>query len=1350
MLSIALIDIIGLTYDGTTLSKRGLGGSESAIILMSKELAKLGFKVTVLNNCIDKEAVEGTYDNVQYIDLSNLDKFNDYKFDIVISSRTVIPFLPKEFWQHFEKYSPARFEKIADNAKYKAVWMHDTFCNGDQLVEPLLLSGKINEIFTLSDFHTSYVTTCDHGGRRMFEVLKHKIFQTRNGVVNYIKEVDITKKDPFLCVYNASVTKGMIPLVTKIWPRIKAEIPQATLKVIGGYYRFRENAEPDEQEKTWRNLVADPKYAELGIEFTGIIKQQEIAEIFAKASYTLHPGAFPETFGISSLESLTYNTPLVTTRFGALEETAIQDACYLIDYPIEPNGLYPKINAQSQENIYVVTAIKAMKDKYLHQQKMYACNQVKDITTWDTIALQWKQHFFKLFGAYLSVEEFRKVSNINNRIRKVFGRRFCNTEDNLILASKPEQRILVITPVYNSESYITRCIESVITQDYTNWKMIIINDASTDKTLEQISYYKNHPNIIIENNSANHGAVYNQIQAIRKYSKPEDILMLLDGDDSLICDNQIFTFYNNTYDENVEFTYGSCWSMVDRIPLIAQPYPEEVKQNKTYKKHLFNWNMPYTHLRTFRARLINTVSDNNFLDAEGKWYRAGGDCAVFYSALENADPNKIKVISEVMYNYNDLNPANDYKINGDEQTRNANRILGKVDEPKHSDKFSVIIPTMWRCDSFPKVVKKLANTPLVGEIIIINNDVPKTLKLEYSPKITVYNFKQNVGVNPAWNFGVSKAKFNNLCIVNDDVDFDTKVFEKLLVFNISDCGVFGLCPGEVENFKQPPITDKSIQIIPWQGQHTFGFGSLMFIHKNNWINIPNELKIYYGDNFIFDRMLKLNKTNYLITNMDYFTKWAQTTSDPTITSKELLENETNLYKKIISNGLENMQQINNKTILIAIPTNKGIEPETFKAIYDLQVPTGYETKFQYFYGYQIDQIRNLIAEWGKQFDYLFCVDSDISFPPDTLIRLLEHKKEIVAGIYIQRKHGQHTLEVYANGRNVPYEELVGKSLVEVDACGFGCILINSDVLRTVPYPHFIYKSAIDHKDTLSEDVFFCAKAAKFGFKTYVDPTITCEHHGNYVFKVNTELKPIKPSMEAGVSGSYIVPFSNKPIDRFIELENMDIFPPEHVNYLISLKKDGVEPKVIYDIGSCVLHWTDRVKQIWPSAQIINFEAMDEVEPWYKSRELNYHIGVLSDKDYKQVEFYQNNYHPGGNSYYKEDVTKIGPNAEVVFSEEHKRIKTAMTLDTVVKAKGFPLPDMIKIDTQGAEMDILKGATETLKSCKHLILELQRVEFNVGAPLREEVIKYVESLGFKLVKRFTSDAIVDADHHFVRI
>jgi glycosyltransferase involved in cell wall biosynthesis len=676
MISIAFLDIIGLPYDGDTLKKRGLGGSESATILMAKELTKLGFKVTIFNNCNkdSKLAREGTYDGVQYFDNTILDYKSDFKFDIVISLRTIIPFITPNLYKQFEGYNPQRYSAITANARHKAVWMHDTFANGDLILEDLLVQGHIDEVFTLSDFHSTYVMNCDHGKRRNMEVLKHKFFQTRNGIVTYKNDVDIRKKDPHLYVFNAAFTKGMAPLVNDIWPKIKAKIPEAKLICIGGFYVFP-GQELDAQGKEWTKMSNDPKNKNLGIEFTGVIKQSEIADILERASYKLFPGAFPETFGISSLEAIAYNTPIIGTRFGALEETAVSEACYMIDYAIEPNSLFPFIPKERQVEKFVHTVIMAHHNRYLHQQKQYACNQIKGVVGWDSVALQWKQHLYRQLGNYLSKEEYRKVCHINSRVKKVFGRRFTNIEENY-LPRKVEQKIVIISPTYNSERYINNCIESVVSQDYDNYEMIVIDDASTDNTYNIAKRWESDKIKVIRNEE-NKGAVRNQIESIRKYCKEDDIVMFLDGDDSFINDNEILHFYNNLYDGTTEFTYGSCYSMVDRIPLIAQNYPEEIKQKKEYRKYKFNWNMPYTHLRTFKAGLLNDIDDSNFQDENKNWYKAGGDGSIFYSLIEQADPDKVKVVSDIVYNYNDINPLNDYKINGDEQTKNANRIINQ-------------------------------------------------------------------------------------------------------------------------------------------------------------------------------------------------------------------------------------------------------------------------------------------------------------------------------------------------------------------------------------------------------------------------------------------------------------------------------------------------------------------------------------------------------------------------------------------------------------------------------------------------------------------------------------------------
>lgn len=660
---IAFIDTLGLTYDGSTLEKRGLGGSESAVIRMAEELVKLGFDVNVFNDCESDDSSPGIYNGVTYLPLAKSASL--YEVDVCIVSRSIKPIA--EDWN------------VVTKAKHVCLWMHDTFCEGDNEIESLINQGKLNEIFTLSDWHTGYVTHCDHGVRRNYDILKNHIFMTRNGIGKMNPSwIDVRDKDPNLFVFNASVTKGMVPLVKQIWPKVKARIPEAKLKIVGGYYKFREASGPDQQQKDWSELVA-----EYGgdIEFTGVITQQEISDILRKASYMIYPVGFPETFGISTLEALAHNVPLITCRFGALEETAIDLASWKINYPVEPNWALPWLNQDSQVDIFVDKVVEAYHTPYLHQQKMYACNQIKDICTWDTVGLQWKQHFYYKLGEYLPIDEYRKVTKINNKVRKVFNRRFINTEELQLPKISDEKSIAIVTPVYNAEIYIERCIRSIAAQDYTNYHMYIVDDCSTDNTVKiaketvaSLPEWQRRSFSVFENEE-NVGAVSNHFDMI-KHLITEQVVILLDGDDSLVNDPNIFHMYNNLYHEGAEFTYGSCWSMVDNIPLIAQEYPPEVKASKSYRDYKFNWNMPYTHLRTFDTSLVETMTRED-LQIDGEWPRAGGDTALFYYLLEKADPDKVICVTDIVYNYNDMNPINDYKVNAAEQTLTSHKIISR-------------------------------------------------------------------------------------------------------------------------------------------------------------------------------------------------------------------------------------------------------------------------------------------------------------------------------------------------------------------------------------------------------------------------------------------------------------------------------------------------------------------------------------------------------------------------------------------------------------------------------------------------------------------------------------------------
>lgn len=1091
MTTVAFIDTLGLCYDGSTLHKRGLGGSESAVISISRELVKLGFDVTVFNDCYSDDCKPGIYDGVEYAPLAYINNYE--KFDVFIASRSVVSFMPDSRKHEFKWASKLpNIERVAMASTYRVLWMHDTFCDGDLYIEKLVTTGRIHSIFTLSDWHTAYVTNCNHGKRRNFETLKPHIFQTRNGINLYHEEVDVTKKDRNLFVYNASVTKGMVPLVEKIWPKFKKMHPDAKLIVVGGYYKFREDQGPDAQELKHQELVE--KCKNLDITFTGVITQKEIASILVRASFMMYPSAFPETFGISSLESLAYNTPIITCNHGALEETAVDLACYKIKYAIEPNVLFTEIDTDSQCDLFVHQASLAYQTGYLHQQKMHACNQVKAVCTWDTVALQWKQHFYKQLDQYLSIDDYRQVKEINERVRKVFNRSFINAEERVENYNDPCQwPFSIIVPVYNAEDYIEKCLHSILAQDYDVYDVYVIDDASTDNTFQIIldfkAKYDNENRINVIENTRNMGAVYNQVNTINRYCDEEDVILLIDGDDWLANDPTIFKRINNLYHKEAEFTYGSCWSLADNIPLIAQPYPESIKQSKDYRNYKFNWGLPYTHLRTFRASLIRDADLSNFKNERGEWYRAGGDNAVFYTAIEAADPKNVICVPDILYVYNDKNPLNDYKVNGEEQNQAAKKI---VDVGKKEEKM--------------------------------------------------------------------------------------------------------------------------------------------------------------------------------------------------------------------------------KKILIAIPTAKYIESETFKSIYDLEIPDGYEIEFQYFYGYQIDQIRNLIANWAKHYDYLFSVDSDIILPKNTLTKMIAADKDIISGLYIQRHVDRQVVELYqvANGGiiNIPYSLLEKPQVVEVAGCGFGCVLIKNKVFTTMQYPHFVYQSALTMEGTVSEDVYFCKKARELGFTVWADTSIICDHVGSYKFSPYT--------------------YTERNIEKVFQ---QDILPKDHVAYL---EKLDVKPKVIYDIGACVKHWARHAERLWDS-KVYLFDANSNLRKLYDKVGNEYYLGVLSD-DNKVVKFYEDGFNLGGNSYYKENTTH--------YNESHSKNVRADTLNNVVAERNWTLPDMIKLDVQGAEVDILKGASQILTNCKDIIIEAQVIDYNVGAPKEAEVIEFMNSIGYALKSKITNNT-TDNDYHFVK-
>jgi FkbM family methyltransferase len=218
--------------------------------------------------------------------------------------------------------------------------------------------------------------------------------------------------------------------------------------------------------------------------------------------------------------------------------------------------------------------------------------------------------------------------------------------------------------------------------------------------------------------------------------------------------------------------------------------------------------------------------------------------------------------------------------------------------------------------------------------------------------------------------------------------------------------------------------------------------------------------------------------------------------------------------------------------------------------------------------------------------------------------------------------------------------------------------------------------------------------------------------------------------------------------HLLELSRRRCIPAAHVAYLERLKASGFEPKVVYDIGACVLHWTNEARRLWPDATYVLFDAFDKAEFLYAAspHARTYHVGVLSDVDEREVRFFQNDLLPGGNSYYRE----VGCEGGRFFPDDTARQLRAKTLATVVRERGFPLPDLVKIDVQGSERDVIAGGAGVLEHARHLIVEMQDVEYNMGAPRAAATGPYIEGLGWRCVAPKFCDNGPDADYGYERL
>ena len=150
-------------------------------------------------------------------------------------------------------------------------------------------------------------------------------------------------------------------------------------------------------------------------------------------------------------------------------------------------------------------------------------------------------------------------------------------------------------------------------------------------------------------------------------------------------------------------------------------------------------------------------------------------------------------------------------------------------------------------------------------------------------------------------------------------------------------------------------------------------------------------------------------------------------------------------------------------------------------------------------------------------DLVFWLDSDMVFKPDVLLRMLktlqENNLDMLSGLYFRRVPPYSPVlfdQLEINGVEAKYSEFqsIPDGLFEVGACGFGCVLMKTDVFFDV---HAKFGNMFAPIGNNGEDVAFCWRARQCGYKIYCDPSVICGHVGYSVvddqfFKVFSEKK----------------------------------------------------------------------------------------------------------------------------------------------------------------------------------------------------------------------------------------------------
>lgn len=223
----------------------------------------------------------------------------------------------------------------------------------------------------------------------------------------------------------------------------------------------------------------------------------------------------------------------------------------------------------------------------------------------------------------------------------------------------PEKPIVVLITSYNNQEFVRQNIASVLMQRYSNYRVIYIDDCSSDNTgliaRGLLKRFKHKINANYIRNEIRVGALANIYHAVHS-CRDDEIIVSLDGDD-WFPHKHVLQRINEAYvSPDVWLTHGSLIEFPNNSTAWSLPIPKEIVDSGDFR----SYRCP-SHLRTFYAWLFKQIRQED-LQYNGNFFPMTWDQAMMFPMIEMAG-ERHRFIPEVVYVYNITNSINDNKVN---------------------------------------------------------------------------------------------------------------------------------------------------------------------------------------------------------------------------------------------------------------------------------------------------------------------------------------------------------------------------------------------------------------------------------------------------------------------------------------------------------------------------------------------------------------------------------------------------------------------------------------------------------------------------------------------------------------